>query len=123
MQKVQKKLKGLKNIGTSIAGRLVILKSVPESIPIYWLNLSKVPNTVISKIDKLRKEFLWNGMNLDHCIIHLVGWNKVCKHKKEGGLGISSIRQRNTALLAKWWWRFKSEPNNLWRIFISNKYG
>lgn len=84
-----------------MAGRLIILKSVLESIPIYWLNLFKIPSAVIAKIDKIRKDFLWNGSNPNHRKLHLIKWDKVCKDKKIGGLGIASIKWKNLSLLAK----------------------
>lgn len=38
------------------------------------------------------------------------------------GLGIGSFTHFNTALLAKWLWRFAVEINAMWRIVIANKY-
>ncbi|KAK1378779.1 hypothetical protein POM88_025523 [Heracleum sosnowskyi] len=38
-------MKKWRNVGTSIAGRMIVLKSILNSIPIYWLNLYKIPAT------------------------------------------------------------------------------
>ena len=37
--------------------------------------------------------------------MHWVGWRKVTKPKKEGGLGVQTSKGRNIALLSKlnWW--------------------
>ena len=40
------------------------------------------------------------GTNEKHRM-HLVGWEKVIKHKEDGGLGIQAARAKNIALLAK----------------------
>ena len=32
---------------------------------------------------------------------HWIGWNKITKPKKEGGLGFQTAKGKNTALLAK----------------------
>lgn len=36
---------------------------------------------------------------------------------------MGSLRAKNLALLGKWWWRFKNEPNSLWARVISSIYG
>ena len=54
--------------------------------------------------------------------MHWVGWQKVTKAKKEGGLGIQIARGRNTLLLAKLNWRFHEEKEALWVKFLRKKY-
>ena len=45
--------------------------------------------------------FLW-GSTEKKKKMHMVGWDKICRPKKDGGLGLSSaIKPRNIALLAK----------------------
>lgn len=34
--------------------------------------------------------------------------------KEVGGVGLGSLRNLNLALLAKWWWKFKTSPQALW---------
>ena len=47
--------------------------------------------------------------------MHMVGWDKICKPKKDGGLGLSSAaKPRNIALLAKLNWRLVEEKDCLW---------
>ncbi|XP_021986295.1 uncharacterized protein LOC110882626 [Helianthus annuus] len=41
------------------------------------------------------------------------------KSKKKAGMGIGSITDINYAMLTKWWWRFKSNPNQLWAKAIA----
>jgi hypothetical protein len=52
---------------------------------------------------------------------HLVKWQKVCKSKKKGGLGIKTLRKMNIALLCKWWWTLETE-NCLWHEIVRIKY-
>nr|GEX02402.1 putative RNA-directed DNA polymerase, eukaryota, reverse transcriptase zinc-binding domain protein [Tanacetum cinerariifolium] len=35
-----------------------------------------------------------------------------------GGLGIGSLFASNVAMLTKWWWRFYSESNSLWKLIV-----
>lgn len=44
----------------------------------------------------------------------MVNWNEVCRPLKEGGLGITPIQEVNAALLTKWWWKWKVDPNAFW---------
>ncbi|KAJ0445645.1 putative reverse transcriptase zinc-binding domain-containing protein [Helianthus annuus] len=47
-----------------------------------------------------------------------VAWQKVIAPTNYGGLGFGSLRDMNSALLAKWWWRFKGEESGLWRRVV-----
>lgn len=51
-----------------------------------------------------------------------MNWEGVCKEKKEGGLGIKNINDLNTALPAKWAWKFFKGPEAPWRNQISNAH-
>lgn len=42
-----------------------------------------------------------------------VKWERVCKSKKECGLGVKNLEWLNSALLAKWKWRILNEENGL----------
>lgn len=112
-----------KDSGISMAGRLVILKAVLDSMPIYWMNLYKIPTSVINIIEKIRRNFLWKGKNSSTRKLHLINWARICKNKKFGGLGVASIKNRNAALLSKWWWRYRFEDRSLWIRIIEGKYG
>lgn len=123
VNKVHNTLKKWRNVGTSIAGRLIVLKSVLDSIPIYWLGLYKIPSGVIDRLDKIRRDFIWNGLNSNSSKMHLIKWSTVCSSLGQGGLGISSIKYRNVSLLAKWWWKYRVESDKLWHKILSSKYG
>jgi hypothetical protein len=51
---------------------------------------------------------------------HLVKWDKVCKSKKKGGLGMKNLRKMNISLLCKWWWMLEKE--GLWQVIVRKKY-
>jgi len=52
----------------------------------------------------------------------LVAWDKVCKPKKFGGLGLRKTGVVNTAFLAKLSWKFLTQPDNLWVKQMRAKY-
>lgn len=54
--------------------------------------------------------------------IHLVNWEKVCKTKCKGGLGIKLDTYMNKAMVAKASWRSTRGDNGLWCKVYEAKY-
>ncbi|KAJ9557764.1 hypothetical protein OSB04_012378 [Centaurea solstitialis] len=74
--------------------------------------------------DNMRKKASWSPLfkKFDGRIAW-VDWEKVLNSRDKGGLGIGSLRAQNIALLAKWWWRFKTEDDTLWKSVIVSIHG
>jgi len=106
----------------SLGGRLVLLKSVLSSLPIYALSFFKAPAGIISSIESIFNCFFWGGSE-DHKKISWVDWNTVCQSKEVGGLGVRRIREFNYALLGKWCWRLLVNRNSLWFRVLLARYG
>ncbi|XP_035837136.1 uncharacterized protein LOC118485030 [Helianthus annuus] len=68
---------------------------------------------VILNLEKIRRNFLWGGLEDTHKI-NWVAWRKVVMPKEYGGLGVGCLRIQNLALIAKWLWRWRMEPKALW---------
>ena len=81
-----------------------------------------MPKIVCARLEKIQRDFLWGGGNLDRKP-HLVNWKTVCLEKSRGGLGVRGLSVMNQALLCKWCWRFANERDSLWRMVISTKFG
>lgn len=88
----------------------------------YYLSLFPIPVTVCNKLEAIIRRFLWSGVGHTRNV-HWVCWNKVCKFKADGGLGLVEMKLKNRAMLNKWLWRFASENDNLWRRVVIQKYG
>ncbi|KAK3211993.1 hypothetical protein Dsin_016699 [Dipteronia sinensis] len=73
-------------------------------------------------MEKIQHSFFW-GDGVEKRKIHLVGWDSICRSKKNGGLGVARILDMNKSLLAKWVWRYGNEKNCLWRKVLNAKYG
>ena len=118
LEKIEWKLVGWKKLYLSKGGRLTLLKSRQFSLPTYYLSLFTIPSHVPNKIE-LQKDFLWGDSKA-----HLVGWDKVCASKANGGLGVRKLTTFNKALLGKWLWRFMvEEETRLWRRVVALKFG
>jgi len=98
-----------------------LIHSTLSSIPSYYLSLFPIPVSVAKKLERLQRNFLWNGMG-DETKFHLVNWHRICSPIKAGGLGVCNVINFNQALLGKWIWRFSQERDALWRSVIEVKY-
>jgi hypothetical protein len=122
LEKLERRLSGKQKLYLSKGGRLTLLKSTLSSLPTYFLSLFTIPISVVRKIEKLQRDFLWGGLG-DKFKHHLVGWDTVCTPKEAGGLGVRSLILTNKALLGKWLWRFGLEVQHLWRRVLVAKFG
>lgn len=71
----------------SFAGRLVLTEAVTSTIPNYAMQCIALQAKVLANVDMLNCNFLW-GSSENKKKFHLVGWNKITRYKKEGGLGV-----------------------------------
>ncbi|RVW62551.1 putative ribonuclease H protein [Vitis vinifera] len=106
----------------SKGGRATLIRSTLSNLPIYLMSLLCLPSVVRRRLEKIQRDFLWGGGNLERKP-HLVRWEVVCLSKKKGGLGVKNLSILNKALLAKWNWRFANEREALWNQVIRGKYG
>ena len=119
--RVDKRLAGWKTKCLSLAGRTTLIQSTIAAIPAYVMQSAKLPCSLCDTLDKKIRRFLWGGTAMERKT-HLVSWNKIIKEKAQGGLGIRSMRQLNSAFLMKLGWRVKTEPSALWVRILKEKY-
>ena len=100
INKLKSRLSMWKGRFLSMVGRICLIKSVISTLPLYYLSLFKVPDSVYKIIISVQRRFLW-GWGKETRPISWVRWKYLCKPKEEGGLGIRDIRKFNVALLAK----------------------
>jgi len=121
LSKIRKKLSVWKGRNLSFAGRVSLIKSVINVVPLFFLSFFKAPSGVCKEIIKLQRKFLW-GWGSEGRKIAWTSWENICKAKEEGGLGIRRIDLFNKALLAKWLWRLHSTECGLWKEVLESKY-
>lgn len=90
VDKIRGRLSSWNSSHLSLGGKIVLLKSVLYSLPVYYFSFFKAPEGVISDIERLFKRFLWGGGE-ESRKIHWVAWAKICREKSEGGLGLRNF--------------------------------
>lgn len=122
IEKFEKKLASWQMQYLSFGGRLTLINSVLDSIPTYYMSLFPIPAKVLKQLDKLRRNFLWEGNNERHKF-HLIKWKKVTQPKTQGGLGIKDLAAHNKSMMMKWLWRYNMEDSGFWKVVIKAKHG
>lgn len=104
--KVRNRLASWKGRFLSFGGRLTLINSVLTALPTYWMSMFRLPEWVSKKIDRIRRDFLWSGPDIEQPTCRLVCWKNLCRPRVQGGWGILDLKTFNQALLGKWWWKF-----------------
>ncbi|KAL4590695.1 hypothetical protein LXL04_003636 [Taraxacum kok-saghyz] len=106
----------------SIGGRHTLVNIVLGSLGNFWFSMFKAPKSVIKDLEAIRRRFFW-GENEEGKSIPWVRWEEALKNKEDGGLGICSLEKLNTTLIAKWIWRYRTEPDAIWVKVIDSIHG
>jgi hypothetical protein len=89
----------------NLASHLILLKFVLQTFPIYSFSALAAPNLILTTIKTLHRNFLWKG-GMNERKIALISWEKICKPKLKGGLGLWDPTILNKVLSATIWWRW-----------------
>jgi hypothetical protein len=105
----------------NLPSRLILLQAVLQALPIYSFSALAAPRFVLTTIKNLQRNFIWQGFNTGKKIA-LVSWDKLCRPKEQGGLGLRDPFIMNKVLSAKIWWRWLKIPKDLWARLWRKKY-
>ncbi|XP_021971406.1 uncharacterized protein LOC110866570 [Helianthus annuus] len=119
IDKLSAKLSRWKANHLSFAGRMTLAKSVLGSLPSYFLSLFAAPKSIIERIEKIRRNFVW-GISDSGRKMRWIRRELLVKARKKGGMGLGGVKSFNVAMLTKWWWRFLSNPNDLWARVVGS---
>ncbi|KAJ0610677.1 putative RNA-directed DNA polymerase [Helianthus annuus] len=122
IDKFAKRLSSWKAKTLSLGGRITLAKAVLGNLPSYFLSIFKAPVKVLKTLEGLRRDFVW-GKTGSKCKMRWVAWNKIQAPRRFCGLGLGEMRSLNWALLMKWRWRFKSDPNQFWARVVMAIHG
>eukprot|EP00253_Pinus_taeda_P006105 PITA_06105 len=121
LDKLDSKLSSWTFRALNLAGRLVLIKSVLQAMPLYLFSILAAPKGVLKAIRNLQRNFLW-GSTSQNRKWALVKWTEFCKTKSEGGLGLRDPLQSNNTMGAKIWWNWVTKPNIPWTQLWQAKY-
>lgn len=107
MLNIKKRLSIWERRYVSVGGRLTLVKSTLSSLPALsseqcQKQLKRCKGSFYGEIPYHTEEKL-----------HMVKWENMAKGWKFGGLGFKRLVQHNSAMLAKWWWRYSTERDAL----------
>jgi hypothetical protein len=85
-------------------GRLVLVESILEAIPGFWMSLSWIHKGTLEAAHKLTLIFLWSGKKYSH-LTPWVRWKRIIVAKALGGWGLKTIHVFSKALAAKGGWQ------------------
>jgi exonuclease III len=116
LNKIRRRLTGWAGKLLSFAGRVELVKAVMTSMHLYWTSTFKLPVTVIKDLNSMFLHFIWQDK------VPMIGWEKCCMPKQEGGLGFRDIHLVNQVALLKCAWKLFQNTDSLWVQWIVAKY-
>ncbi|KAL9663454.1 hypothetical protein QQ045_018840 [Rhodiola kirilowii] len=121
LDKFWSKTQGWSTRQLSIGGREVLIKSVLEAIPLYYMNCFLLPETVRKKLQSYLHKFWWGGFTKDHPV-YWVKKSVLLDNRENGGMGFRRLKCVNLAFLAKQCWRIIQQPDLLLSKILKARY-
>lgn len=111
---------GWKADSLSQAGKLVLIKSVLQSVPVHTFLSSWNASSILSKLERLNRSFFWKKG--DGQAMHLISWDFLQRLKSMGGLGIKNLDAFSIALSAPNLLKLLNKENSPWVNLMLAKY-
>ena len=97
-----------------LAGKLVLIKSILASYPIFTCVIFLAPKFVVNNLSIKFRKFLWQGRKAQGKKFNLVNWEKIIEDKSNSGLGIRDPGLMIKALGSKLVWRLITTEKDWW---------
>ena len=95
--KAKQTLQSWKHRGLTLIGKIQVVNTLVASLFVYkMLVLPTIPLQVIRSFDNIVREFIWNKRKSK------IAYNILQLPKKEGGLALTNLKQKDQALKATW---------------------
>lgn len=113
LAKIKARFQSWTSKSRSFTRRLMLVKSVINSITNFWCSAFWLPKACIDIIDSMFSAFLWSGSPKDSIKVK-VSWREVCRPMEKGGLGVRKISDVSTVFSLKLIWRLLNGKMSLW---------
>ena len=114
LDKLSSKVKSWNRGNFSLDARLLLVKHVLSAMHIYHLLVIVPPIWLLKAIGKLRRGFLWANDEIANGGKCLVRWQAICRTLDYGGLSITDLQRKATALRTRWLWQTWTYPDKAW---------
>jgi len=112
LQKIREKFEVWSVFWLNLASRLVLIKSVLSSLPIFQFSYLLAPMGIKKALAQVIQKFLLQGGKSNSKKNHLVNSNLVKSPKDHGGFGVRDPDMVNIMLGSKLLWRMVTGENN-----------
>jgi hypothetical protein len=102
-------------------GKEILLKVIIHAIPIFAMEVFKIPKQLCKAINDAMARFWWGDTD-EKRRMHWFAWWKMCIPKKLGGMCFCDLHTFNMAILAKQSWRLLSNLESLCARVLKAKY-
>jgi len=120
VDKTASKLQSWTARNISKAGHVALIQTNVESMPAHTMQCFQLPCTTSRQIDKISREFFWKKSTSLRGL-PMVSWDKICRPKKSGGLGLRKMEAINSTFLSKLTWKLFHD-HSLWAEQMCAKY-
>ena len=96
-------------------GRLILVNQVMRARPTHHLLVAEAPKWALKKVDSGCRAFFWAGSEKIHGGKCAVAWQRVCRLKQMGGLGVIDLHRHGIALRMRWEWLKRYDENRPWQ--------
>jgi len=118
--KTAAKLQHWKTQHISKAGRVALIQANLESVPAHTMQCFQIPLSMAREVDRICRNFFWKKADCNNGL-SMVSWDKICRPKKFGGLGLRKMEAVNSAFLSKLTWKLFHDKS-LWVEQMKVKY-
>ena len=112
--KIEKALKLCRMRNLTLEGKITIFKTLAISRTIHLSLVTNAPTQIIKELNKIQKEFIWNGSNPK------IKYSTLCNKYENGGLKNVDILCKVINLQCSWVKRLYDNSSHPWKIMPSH---
>ncbi|KAL0355186.1 UNVERIFIED_CONTAM: hypothetical protein Sradi_3965500 [Sesamum radiatum] len=71
----------------------------------------EIPKGILRELEGMMVNFFWQGGRAQK--VHWITWKRLCRSKRDGGLGFRRLKEFNMAMLEKQAWKVAVNPQSL----------